>query len=62
MRRRVYDSLESKPKLYNRNAALQAVNGEPLKLDGCAEIPIEIGRIKCVSQFLSCKTLIEKSF
>ena len=51
MHRRVYDSLKCKPKLNHRNAALQTVNGEPLKLDGCIEIPMEISGIKMKQTF-----------
>lgn len=46
MHRRVYDNLKIKPKLHNRSAYLQTVNGEPLKIDGCAEVALEIGGIK----------------
>lgn len=46
MHRRVYDNLKDKPRLRNKHASLQTVNGEPLKLDGCAEINFEIGGLK----------------
>ena len=60
MHRRVYDCLKSNPKLYNRNAALQTVNGEPLKLDGCAEIPFEIDGIKMSQTFFIVQNMNRK--
>lgn len=46
MHRRVFDSLKVKPKLLNKKANLQSVNGEALSVDGCANVAFEIGGIK----------------
>ena len=51
MHRRVYDSLKDKSKLINKNASLQTVNGEPLKLDGCAEVSFDMGGFKLSYSF-----------
>ena len=51
MHRRFYDSLKDKSKLINKNASLQTVNGEPLKLDGCAEVSFDMGGFKLSHSF-----------
>ena len=43
--------MKDKPKLFSKHASLQTVNGEPLKLDGCAEISFEIGGLKMRQTF-----------
>lgn len=51
MHRRVYDSLKDKPKLYHKSASLQTVNGQPLHLDGCADVSFEMQGIKLSQSF-----------
>ncbi|MCG8033371.1 MAG: DDE-type integrase/transposase/recombinase [Candidatus Thiodiazotropha taylori] len=60
MNRSVYDSLKYKPKLHHRNAALQTVNGEPLHLDGCVELPFEISGIKMSQTFFIVRNMNRK--
>ena len=56
----VYDSLKVKPKLQHKNVLLQTVNGEPLKVDGCAEIAFEIGGMKTSHLFFIVKNMNRK--
>ena len=58
--RSVYDSLKVKPKLQHKNVLLQTVNGEPLKVDGCAEIAFEIGGMKTSHLFFIAKNMNRK--
>ena len=51
----VYDSLKVKPKLQHKT-----VNGEPLKVDGCAEIAFEIGGMKTSHLFFIVKNMNRK--
>jgi hypothetical protein len=41
--RRVYESLQNKPRLISRNINLQTVSGLPLKVDGCINLMFSIG-------------------
>ncbi|MCG8078877.1 MAG: DDE-type integrase/transposase/recombinase [Candidatus Thiodiazotropha taylori] len=43
MHRRIYDNFKVKPKLQNKKALLQSVNGETLQVDGAVEMSFEIG-------------------
>ena len=51
MHRKVFDSLKKKPKLKNRKAFLQSVNGSELTVDGLAEISFEIGGLRMSHPF-----------
>ena len=46
MHRRVYQSLKDAPRLINKKAYLQSVNGDSLSVDGCAEIDFTVGGTK----------------
>ena len=60
MHRRVYDSLKIKPKLQHKKPFLHSVNGDPLKVDGCAEVVFDIGGIKMSHSFFIVRDMNRK--
>ena len=60
MHRRVYDSLKIKPKLQHKKPFLHSVNGDPLRVDGCAEVVFDIGGIKMSHSFFIVRDMNRK--
>ena len=60
MHRCVYESLKVKPKLHSRKGYLQSVNGDPLTVDGWAEVPFEVAGIKMSHPFYIVRNMNRK--